>query len=63
MDQRQRIAMQRALVEEAFGKLRAAEQLFGIEDNAVSCDTCEYSVFRDKVDEFRSWVFAESPIA
>ena len=63
MDQRQRIAMQRALVEEAFGKLSAAEQLFGIEDNAVSCDADEYSVFRDKVDEFRSWVFEESPIA
>ena len=63
MDQRQRIAMQRALVEEAFGKLRAAEQLFGVEDRAVSCDTIDYLDFHDKVEEFSAWVFGESPIA
>lgn len=36
MDRRQRIAMQRVLVREALGKLRAAEELFGVENGAVN---------------------------
>lgn len=62
-DQRQRIAMQRAFVREAIGKLRAAEELFGIEDKAVSSDDRGFAAFSEKVDAFEAWIFDESSIA
>lgn len=63
MDQRQRIAMQRALVREAIGKLRAAEELFGVEDRAVADEDHGFEDFSARVDEFQAWVFEESGIA
>ena len=66
MDQRQRQAMQRALVWEALGKLRAATQLFGVEDGAVAGDEPGHSEFirwESKLAEFEAWIWEESPIA
>lgn len=64
MDKRQRIAMQRVLVREAFGKLYAAKELFSVEDGAVAGDSGdEYDVFRERVEEFEDWMFSASPIA
>lgn len=63
MDQRQRIAMQRALVREAIGKLRAAEEMFGIEDGAIAGGERAHGEFAEKVDEFEAWVFDASSIA
>lgn len=62
MDKRQRIAQQRALVREAIGKLRAAEELFGIEDGAVAGAETGYGDFVKKVDEFEAWIFDVSSI-
>jgi len=61
MDQRQRIGMQRALVREGLGKLRAAVELFGIEDGAGEDPSWHDFVVR--VDEFERYVFGDSPIA
>jgi hypothetical protein len=63
MDKRQRIAMQRALVREALGKLRAVEELFGIEDGAVADDLSDLNDFTRKVNEFEAWVNDEGPLA
>lgn len=63
MDQRQRIAMQRALVREAIGKLRAADELFGIEDGAIAGAERAHGAFVEKVDDFEAWVFGASSIA
>lgn len=64
MDKRQRIAHQRALAEEALGKLRAASQLFGVEDGSVSDEHCgEYRVWSIKIAELEEWIWNESPIA
>jgi hypothetical protein len=61
MDRRQRVAAQRAMVREAIGKLRAAEELFGVEDRAVGDDG--FREFSEKVSAFERWVFDESGIA
>ncbi len=63
MDKRQRIAMQSALVREAIGKLRAAEELFGIEDGAVAGDDDGYRDFSEKIEAFEAWVFGDSALA
>lgn len=63
MDKRQRIAMQRALIREAFGKIEAATELFGIEDGAVSVDDPTFDEWEAKVQDFQDWVFGKSPIA
>ena len=63
MDQRQRVAMQRALVREALGKLHAAEELFGIEDGAVAGENVDCDEFIDRVHEFEEWLFSSSAIA
>lgn len=63
MDQRQRIATQRALVQEALGKLNAVSEFFGTEDTAVNDDLSQLEAWQAKVKEFSDWVFDESPIA
>lgn len=63
MDKRQRIAMQRALIREAFGKIEAATELFGIEDGAVAGDDQRFNEWEEKVQAFQDWFFAKSPIA
>lgn len=63
MDSRQRIAMQRALVQEAIGKLRAAEELFGIEDGAVAGDDGGYRGFSEKIDALEAWMFGDNALA
>lgn len=63
MDQRQRIGMQRAMVREAIGKLRAAEELFGVEAEFDGSAETGFDAFRGKVDELERWVFDESAIA
>jgi hypothetical protein len=63
MQQRQRIAMQRALAEEALGKLKAARQLFGIEDSADSDDRRDLEAWDARIKEFEAWLWGESPIA
>ena len=62
MTQKQRIAMQRALVREALGKLNAAAELFGAEEHPAGPDL-GYSAFDAKVREFEEWAFSESGIA
>lgn len=66
MDKRQRQAMQRVLACEALGKLKAATQLFGVEDGAVAGDEPGHSDFtrwEKKLAEFEAWLWDESPIA
>jgi hypothetical protein len=63
MDKRQRIAMQRGLVREAIGKLRAAEELFSVEDNAIAENSPGFEEFCDKVDALEVWIFEASAIA
>jgi hypothetical protein len=65
MDKRQRIAMQRAMMREAFGKIQAATELFGVEDGAVSgsAEMEELHEFERRAQEFEEWVFSESGIA
>lgn len=63
MDKRQRIAMQRALMREAFGKIDAATELFGTEDSAVAGDDEAFEAWDRQIEAFRDWVFSESPIA
>lgn len=69
MNQKQRIATQRSLTQEALGKLRAASELFSVEDE---CDAHteahrraadDYARFDEKVREFEEWLWNESPIA
>lgn len=48
---------------EALGKLRAAEEMFGIEDDAVSSDSSDYLTFNARVDDLERWIFEESSIA
>ena len=55
--------MQRALVQEAMGKLKAAEELFGIEDGAVAGDSRDYDDFRARVQDLDNWIFGSSAIA
>lgn len=55
--------MQRVLVREAIGKLRAAEELFGAEDNRSGSTHADYEAFRERVNDFQAWVFEESSIA
>jgi len=63
MDQRQRVGMQRALVREGLGKLRAAVELFGIEDGAVAGEDPSWHDFVVRVDKLERYVFEDSPIA
>ena len=63
MNQRQRVAHQRALVREAIGQLRAAIEYFGAEDEPRPFGESGYAEFEAKVDEFERWVFDESGIA
>lgn len=68
MKQKERIAMQRALAEEALGKLRAISQLFGAEDESCNAaielrDTADYKAWAKKVGELSEWIWGESPIA
>ena len=63
MDKRQRVAMQRALMREALGKIDAATELFGVEDRAVAGDDADFEEWESRIETFRIWVFEESPIA
>lgn len=63
MKQKARIAMQRALAEEAIGKLKAIRQLFGAEESADSDDTSDLDAWDSKIDELADWIWSESPIA
>jgi hypothetical protein len=64
MDQRQRTAMQRVLVQEALGKLNAVSELFGAEESAIAGDQSEdLRLWEEAVERFRLWVFTASPIA
>ncbi|GAA0428584.1 hypothetical protein [Aeromonas salmonicida] len=61
--QKERIAMQRAMAEEALGKLKAIRQLFGAEDSADADDMSDLNAWDKKFREFEAWVWDESPIA
>lgn len=65
MKQKERIAMQRAMAEEAIGKLKAIRQLFGAEDADDACDAgmSDLKEWDKKLREFEAWVWNESPIA
>ncbi|WP_333847129.1 hypothetical protein [Phaeobacter italicus] len=69
MSQRERIAMQRALAREALGKLEAVTEFFGTEDEVDISDhlreaaTRDYETWKERVAEFKAWIFDESPIA
>lgn len=63
MDKRQRVAMQRALMREAFGKIDAVAEHFGCEDGAVAGESNDFEEWERKVAEFKDWVWDESPIA
>ncbi|MCS6257483.1 hypothetical protein G3456_22105 [Shewanella baltica] len=55
--------MQRALAEEAIGKLKAIRQLFGAEESADSDDTSGLDAWDSKINELADWIWSESPIA
>ena len=65
MDRRYRIAQQRALCRQSIGALRAAAELFSIEDGAVAGGEGyeEYSRFTQMVDELEMEIFSEGPLA
>lgn len=66
MKKKERVCMQRAMAEEAIGKLKAIRQLFGAEDTLDACDTAGMSDLKawdEKLREFEAWVWDESPIA
>ena len=69
MNQRERMATQRALASEAIGKLVAVTQYFGVEDEVDMAEHIrkasieDYSIWEEKVKEFIDWVWDESPIA
>lgn len=63
MDRRQRIAMQRALVREALGKLHAATELFSTEDGAVAGDDPGFLQWDAGIRQFETWCFGEGPLA
>jgi len=63
MKQKERVAMQRAMAEEALGKLKAIRQLFGAEDSADADDMSDLNAWDKKFREFEAWVWDESPIA
>lgn len=62
MTQRERIAQQRALAEEALGKFKAISQLFGAEEGWDGRDT-GLSEWQIRVKEWEEWIFNASPIA
>lgn len=55
--------MQRAMAEEAIGKLKAIRQLCGAEDNADGSDMSEVDAWGKRIDELEAWIWGESPIA
>lgn len=66
MDKRQRIAMQRAMAQEALGKLRAAAELFAAEDGAVAGDPeheDDLERWNGKIANLENWLWGASPIA
>ncbi|WP_323902497.1 DUF6835 domain-containing protein [Aeromonas caviae] len=63
MTQRERIAMQRAMAEEAIGKLKAIRQLFGAEASADSSDMRDLEAWDKRIKELEAWIWGESPIA
>jgi hypothetical protein len=63
MNRKARIAQQRVLVQEAIGKLRAASELFGIEEGDLSGSYADYHNWDDAIDKFEKYVFDESPLA
>jgi hypothetical protein len=71
MNQRERIAIQRALASEAIGKLVAITQYFGVEDetNLEDGEHLRKAAMKDheeweaKMKEFIEWIWDESPIA
>lgn len=66
MKKKERICMQRAMAEEAIGKLKAIRQMFGAEDSDDVFNAAGMSDFKawdEKLREFEAWVWDESPIA
>ncbi|MFW2328981.1 hypothetical protein [Aeromonas allosaccharophila] len=66
MKKKERICMQRAMAEEAIGKLKAIRQMFGAEDTDDACDAAgmnDFKAWDEKLKEFEAWVWDESPIA
>ena len=55
--------MQRAMAEEAIGKLKAIRQLFGAEVSADSNDTRDLEAWDKRIRELEDWIWGESPIA
>jgi hypothetical protein len=56
--------MQRAMAEEALGKLRAVSQLFGAEEEADRHFTeGDYDTWRGTIADLENWVWGVSPIA
>ncbi len=55
--------MQRAMAEEAIGKLKAIRQLFGAEASADSSDMRDLEAWDKRIKELEAWIWGESPIA
>ena len=64
-DRRQRIAIQRAMAQEAIGKLKAIIEMFGVEEEASHTDKEreEFLAFSAKIASLEKWIFQNSPIA
>ena len=63
MNGQQRIGLQRALVQEALGKLRAVSELFQVEDGMVTGMPDDLDLWQTRLAEFEAWVFDESPLS
>lgn len=65
MTRLQRIALQRAKVQEAIGLLKAVGEMFGTEDygQAASDGAKDFEMWTRQCEDFENWVFSESPIA
>ena len=64
MTQLERIAMQRAMAQEALGKLKAVAELFGAEESASDRQGGnDLESWTAKINALEAWIFDESPIA
>ena len=64
MTQRERIATQRAMAQEALGKLKAVAEFFGVEESASDRQGGnDLEKWTAKISALEAWIFDESPIA
>lgn len=61
MKTHQRLALQRALAQEAIGKLRAVGDLFGLEDLPLG-ENQDRKDWDEMIAQFENWLSKESPL-